>query len=430
MDVLHTALAVFVLTYFLISARHLPRIRMERSTAALLGAALMVIVGATTVSGALRSIDVEVLMLLLGMMLLVSSLQTCGLFRIISEWMVRRSTTPLRFFTLICVVTASLSALVLNDAVVLLLTPVIIETCYRLRLKPFPFLMGHVMAANIGSVATVVGNPQNAYIATQAGIGFLDFSYRLLPAAAVCLTVMIAMMAVIFRKDLLGGSLEAPDPSVMASFDHAEVEGRVRGQLLRRGSNLRLLLLVTAATVAAFTASNAIGLPLGHIAIIAGSVAALLTALLTDVRPREISSGVDWSILLFFIGLFVVIQGAVDSGLMQAMEVGLFTNTPLESGSGSSMAVLVALLSNLVSNVPAVLLVVGLMPVTGDMWYSLAAVSTLAGNATIIASAVNIIMAERAERLGVRIEFWRFMAAGLPVAVVTTLIAYGLLTLL
>lgn len=425
-----TALVILVLTYLLISVRVLPRVRVGRATAALVGAFLMVFTGVMGLTEAWMSIDIDVLLLLLGMMLLVSSLQSCGLFDIICAWMVRTSSTPIVFFILVCIVTAVLSALVLNDAVVLLLTPVIIESCYRLGIKPFPYLIGHVMSANIGSLATVVGNPQNAFIATKAGIGFIDFSMRLLPVATISLLMMMVMLVAIFRKDILETNFDRTlDSARMVTIEGLkERDACTRRCIIGRVGNLRLLLVITLVTVVAFTWSQSLGLPLAHIAFISGTTAALLTTLLTDVRASEINDGINWSIILFFVGLFVVIGGAASSGLLSDFETSLVAISGQDADSPMVLFLSAAFLSNLVSNVPAVLLIAEMLPMSEDAWYSLAAASTLAGNATLIASAVNIIMAERAEKLGVEIDFLRFMAVGLPVSIVTLTLAFLLMT--
>ncbi len=426
---METALAILILTYLLISVRFIPLVRMGRASAAMLGASLIVATGVLAFGDALRSIDLDVLFLLLGMMLLVSSLQSCGLFDIICGWMVKVSTTPLTFFMLVCIVSAVLSALVLNDAVVLLLTPVIIESCYRLGIKPFPYLMGHVMSANIGSLATVVGNPQNAFIATRADIGFIEFSSRLLPVASVSMILMMVVLIIIFRQDILINGFNKPsNPSSMITLKDGEKRDSLRCfGTIGRLDNLKILLIITSMTVLAFAFSQSLGLPLAHIAFLSGAIAAIVTVLITDVRVSEINSGVNWSIILFFIGLFVVIGGASSSGLLSNLETSLMVFSGQDADSPILLFISAALLSNLVSNVPAVLLIAELLPVSGDAWFHLAAASTLAGNATLIASAVNIIMAERAERMGVEIDFLKFMAVGLPISIITLTFAFILM---
>lgn len=409
-------------------------IKVSRASAALLGAILMILVGVLSIQRAWEAMDTEVLMLLLGMMLLVAALQCCGLFEIICAKMVRLSSTPLRFFIIIMVVSAVLSALVLNDAVVLLFTPVIIEACLRLRVNPVPYLIGEVMAANIGSVATVVGNPQNAFIATRAGIGFVDFSLHLAPVAAVCLLASMALLVFIFRHDLWKQSFPSiPDPDdlkTLARLQEVEV-CKSRRCILSRKRTLPLLVALTGLTVLGFALSHHVGIPLSIIAFSSGSLAAVLAVTLTDLRSKEVGERVDWSIILFFIGLFVVIQGVTDSGLLSAFQERLLPWGVGDLPDVPGITLLSAVLSNLVSNVPSVMLLAELIP-AGEMelWLILAASSTLAGNATLIGSAANIIMAERAERLGQEIDFWRFMTVGLPVTAVNLVICVLMFSLL
>lgn len=432
MDSLYLALAVFLITYFLISFRRIPVIKLSRSSAALFGAFLMVALGILSMQRAWEALDIEVIMLLSGMMLLVGTLQSCGMFEIICVTMVRLSSTPLRFFLLIMTVSAILSALVLNDAVVLLFTPVIIEACIRLRVNPVPYLIGEVMAANIGSVATVVGNPQNAFIATRAGIGFLDFSVNLVPVAVLCLLASMMLLVFIFRRDLWRVSFpSALDPDgLMTLHQVRQVENQNScRRLIPRKRLLPLLAVLTLGTVMAFAFSHQMGVPLSHIAFISGAAAVILSVSLTDLKPRELVDRVDWSIILFFLGLFVVIQGVTDSGLLSAFQV-----SPIFGGGESvldlpGLTMLSAVLSNLFSNVPSVMLLAEMIPVgETELWLILAASSTLAGNATLLGSAANIIMAERAERLGQEIDFWRFMLIGLPVTAMNLVICILIFT--
>lgn len=434
MNTFPLALGIFILTYLFISVRNIPGIKIGRSSAALIGATLMVGLGVVSFPRALSSIDVEVIILLLGMMLLVSSLQNCGLFEIICAKILRLSSTPLRFFILIMVVSAVLSALVLNDAVVLLFTPVIIEACYRLRVNPFPYLIGEVMAANIGSVATVVGNPQNAYIGTKAGISFLEFSATLLPVAALCLLSSTLFLVFIFRKDVLFHTFSAP--SEIESFlnpsraEQSKDKERTRQGILTSGLVLKILVILTIATVMMFAFSNALGIPLYTIAIGSGLLAAFISIFLNDSRVKDIGKGVDWSIILFFIGLFVVIQGAIDSGLLSQLEHYFFLWSGTTSLDVVNIGLLSAFMSNLVSNVPSVMLLGELISLQDtSLWLALAASSTLAGNATLMGSAANIIMAEKAEKMGHVINFWKFMLIGIPVTMLNLGICILLLSI-
>ena len=362
------ALAVFLFTYFLISIRRLPRIRLDRPIAALLGAALMILFGVVAPQRALESIDLDIIFLLLGMMLLVVALELCGLFEWVSLRMVRYASTQFRLLLIIMLASAILSALVLNDAVVLMFTPVVIRACHLVRTDPVPFLVGEAVAANIGSVATVVGNPQNAYIATKAGIGFLEFSAVLLPIAAISLALGVAL---IYIRSLIGenGSgfqelLMKTNMGMMAGID----------RLRKRRRALMVILTITFLAVLGFSLSNFIGVPLSMVAFIAGVAAFLTLLLLTDVRGREVLRGVDWSILLFFVGLFIVLQGVIDSGLLAEIQALFPGFGEGETPTLGTLTFFSAVLSNLVSNVPAVMLLGEMIPANDvGLWLALAA---------------------------------------------------------
>lgn len=433
MDTLWIAFAVFLLTYALISIRRFPKVRIERPAAALIGGALMVVLGVVGPSDAVSAINVDIVLLLVGMMILVAGLELCGFFEWVSLRMIKYSKDQFTFLVLTMVVTGTLSALVLNDTVVLLFTPIIIRTCRLLKSNPVPFLVAEAMAANIGSVATVVGNPQNAYIATAAGISFVDFSVKLVPVAAVCMLVAIGMMYVMFRKEISAGSAQEFRRRILeegwAVFQEEIVKGDAAAQsglakLREHRVGLYALLIITAGTFVAFVASHVIHAPIAVIAFIGGVAALFVVPMVSKVKSKDMLSGVDWSIILFFVGLFIVLRGVKDSGLLE--ELKAFFPGFQDGGMPTVgwLAALTALLSNLVSNVPSVMLLSELIPVSEtDLWIALASSSTLAGNATILGAAANVIVAEKAEGMGVEINFWRFTMVGFPIAMVTLFVS-------
>src|SRR5256712_3519680 len=193
---------VFVLTYVLISARKVGVLKIERPAAAMLGAALMILLGVVGPLEALQAINVSVLVLLLGMMLLVAGLDACGFFDYVSRLIARRARTQVELLAALMVVAAVLSALVLNDTIALLMTPIIVQACRAMALDPVPFLVGEGIAVNVGSVATEIGNPQNAYIGIRSGIPFTEFAFVMAPITAVCLGISIVVVAVAFRSRL------------------------------------------------------------------------------------------------------------------------------------------------------------------------------------------------------------------------------------
>ncbi|TMA03367.1 MAG: hypothetical protein E6J92_02005, partial [Methanobacteriota archaeon] len=336
---LAVATAVFLVTYVLISLRNVRRFPIERPAVAMLGGALMLVLGVLTPADALLAINLDVLLLLVGMMVLVAGLDVCGFFDLVSSRIALQAKSQVWFLAWLMIATAALSALVLNDTIALLVTPVVVRSARALRVNPVPYLVAVAIAANVGSVATEVGNPQNAFIAIRSGIPFLTFSAYLLPITIVCLAVSIGLVWFVFRKDLAA-------PLVAVTSMPAV-------PLQRRG--LGFTLGVTVAVSGAFLASGTPDwLPL--IALAGGSFVLFFLPFLTNSTARALIAKVDWSIILFFIGLFVVLGGVRASGLSAAIQGGFTTALGGRSGGLVWLVGLSSLLSNLMSNVPAVLL--------------------------------------------------------------------------
>jgi Na+/H+ antiporter NhaD/arsenite permease-like protein len=439
----YVALAIFLATYLGISIRHFKWFNIKRPIVATIGGFMMVFLGVVTPSQAFQSIDFGILGLLLGMMIMVVGLELCGFFTWVSKRIVLASRNQFQFLALIMISTAVLSALILNDAVVLLFTPIVIRACKMIKANPVPFLIAEAVSANIGSVATEVGNPQNVYIASISNVSFLDFSLRLVPVTAICLIVAISLVWVVFRKDLCEDRGFAT--SVEDAPNQAKRRLRARSKPIDReealkhsevgniNSSVYLVLGVLLLVFAGFILSPLTGVPIAIMAFLGGASVLFLLPLFnrgTDIRL--ILKQVDWTLLLFFVGLFVLLKGVDVSGLMAEM-VGLF-----QSGSGGNLGTIwglsgfCAVLSNLISNVPAVMLLAPFVSSIGTstIWLTLAASSTLAGNATILGAAANIIVVETGERMNVQVSFWKFIKVGLPITFVTLVISILMLSLL
>lgn len=413
---LYAATAVFLVTFVLISLRTVRRFSIERPAVALFGGGLMLVFGVLTPAEALASINLDVILLLVGMMILVSGLEVCGFFDFISSRIALRAKTQLSFLAWLMLATAALSALVLNDTIALLVTPVIIRSARALRVNPVPYLVAVAIAANVGSVATEVGNPQNAFIAIRSGIPFLTFTAYMLPVTVVCLAVSIAFVWFVFRKDLSVPLTPA------TSLPPAP---------LQRTGLLVTLGITIAVAVAFFVAATPEWLPL--IALVGGSFVLFALPFVSTATPRALIAKVDWSIVLFFVGLFVVIGGVRTSGLSAAIQTGFSSAFGGRSGGLVWLTGLTALLSNLISNVPAVLLLAEVVQGAGgslQLWLALAASSTLAGNATILGAACNVIVVQVASRDGVEVSMKQFVKAGLPITAVTLILATILIALL
>jgi Na+/H+ antiporter NhaD/arsenite permease-like protein len=286
----------------------------------------------------------------------------------------------------------------MNDTVCLLYAPVILRVTKRLELNPVPYLIALATASNIGSTATIIGNPQNALIGIRSRMPFLEFSRELWPVALVGLILDFLVIAAVYRRQIHGRPLLVPPP---------RNPGRIQPWLLGVSGVLGMAMLVL---LCLNYHPPAVAISLASIVIIAGSR-----------KPRRALQNVDWTLLFLFAGLFVVMRGVEVSGLTAI----LFERTRFllqESTPAASVGLTgtIALLSNLVSNVPAVMLYIPLIETQGarDLWTLLAMASTLAGNLTIIGSVANLIVLEAAKD-DVEIAFVEYLKVGLPITVLT-----------
>lgn len=425
------ALLIFIPTYVLISVRNLKFVVLERYAVVLFGAALMILLGVVSATDALGAVDLNTIALLLGMMLIVVGLELCGFFDWIAIQIVKRSQTRFKLLAIEMTVTAVLSALILNDTVVLLFTPIVVKTCIAIKANPVPYLVGEACAANIGSVATPVGNPQNAYIAVQSGISFNTFFTGLAPIALISLIIAVAIIYLVFRKDFTDGSSEMRFGLKNGkAIDCEEALNKLCSKKVDKA--VYMVLAILAFVFIGFIFSDKIGLPLALIAFIGGaSVLFLLPLIKKEATAGTMVRKVDWTLLLFFIGLFVLLKGVSVSGLLDDM-MNAFQNV---TGDGmddiAGLSLFTALLSNLISNVPAVML---LTPFVSDisstnLWLALASSSTLAGNATILGAAANVIVVEKASAEGVEVSLKDFIKAGLPITFITLFVSMLILSI-
>lgn len=388
------AAVVFALTYVVLGFGSLPPLRVDRTGATLIGATAMVGLGLLTPREAAAAIDVPTLALLLGTMIVVAHLRMAGFFGWLGARALRAAHAPRTLLVTVVALSGVLSALFVNDTVCLLLTPVVLETTLALGLPPVPYLLAVAMGSNVGGVATIVGNPQNMIVAGHSGLSYARFAAHLAPVAVAGLAVVAAALLVAFRRELARGRVEVPSPPA----------GPVDRPLMAKA------LVVSAGLLAALLAGATPGLA----ALLAAS-ALLITR---RVDPARVYAHVDWSLLLLFAGLFVVVEGVERAGLPARWLAALGAET---HASLPAFVAATAALSNLVSNVPAVLLLrgwVGAFESPERAWLALAMASTLAGNLTLVGSIANLIVVEQA-RGRAPIGFWAYARVGVPVTLLT-----------
>ena len=395
---------IFVATYVVIALGRAPGLRLDRTGAALLGASLMVASGSLTLNQAYRAIDFDTIVLLLGMMIIVAHLRLAGFFQLAAAWIGRHAHRPPLLLLGVVLVSGLLSAFLVNDTVCLMLTPLVAETTLAMRRRPLPYLLALAMASNIGSLATITGNPQNIMIGSFSQIPYAAFAGALAPVAAVGLVVATLLILLVHRREFL--TSERLTPPV--------VRVRWNGWLLLK------TLGITLATVALFFA----GQPPAKVAITAGA----LLLLTRRLKPERVYREIDWSLLLLFAGLFIVVRGMEMAAVTPAV---LAEAQALRLDHPAVLAAVAAVLSNLVSNVPAVLVLKPFILGLADphrAWLTLAMASTLAGNFTILGSVANLIVVERARRQNIEIGFWDYFAVGAPLTVATILIGVVMLS--
>jgi Na+/H+ antiporter NhaD/arsenite permease-like protein len=401
------ASAIFAITYVLISSRQLKILPLNRPAAALLGAVLMIATGVMTPERAYRSINYDTLVLLLGMMLISAYLYLAHFFEWAAELVLKFSQTPVRLLLYVTLTSGILSALLVNDTICLMLTPLVVAVIRRGKLPLLPFLIALATSANVGSVATLVGNPQNMIIGHYSHISFLEFSSTMLPVALVGLAINFFILRFGFRK-LLPKTAIAGGEQTVPKLDRD------------------LFAIVCVAFISIF-AGFFMGLNLAWTAM----TGAALVMVLARRDTHDVLKLVDWHLLLFFAALFVVVDGLRDTGLPDAI---YFRLRPIFGSTAPAQAWNLAWFSvvgsNIFSNVPFVLVAgnwITRFTNPGLMWKVLALSTTFAGNLTIVGSVANMIVVESA-RDHIQVGFWDYARFGIPITILTT--AAGVIVLL
>jgi Na+/H+ antiporter NhaD/arsenite permease-like protein len=398
------ALSIFAVTYVLISRPSWPVIHLDRPTAGLIGAVLMVAFGVLTPEQAYRAIDWSTLVLLLGMFVLAGCLRLAGFFDWAAATTLRHVRTPTSLLAALVLVSGLLSALLVNDTVCVMLAPLVIALMARSTLPTRPYLFALAAGTNIGGVMTAVGNPQNMIIAHAAPLTYLAFARALAPVGLVSLGLTVAVLRWLFRSQLGSDAIRIRTP---------------RPTDVDRPLLVRTLVCLTLVVVGFIAGLDLAWTALGG---------AVLAVVLAGRAPREILAEVDGPLLLFFAALFVIVGGLDAAQILAA--VGQWVR-PLIGAAGALGAFhltwISTVASNVVSNVPWVLVAIRWIGADGAAprpWLMLALTSTFAGNLTLFGSVANVIVFETArERIGV----WEFVKVGVPLTLITTAVGVALL---
>lgn len=388
--------AIVLLTFAGIAIGRYPIIKSNRTTIALMGVALLLVFRQVSFADLPGYIDFNTIILLFSMMILNANLKLAGFFSLASRWLEQHSRSPRTFLALEVLLVGILAALFLNDTVCLMFAPFLITLMDSLKRNPIPYLIALATASNVGSTATLTGNPQNMIVGIASGIPYAEFTLALLPVALLGLGVIWLVLVKMFPFEFKKGRFGVTE---------AKTEEQISKPLLTK------TLVITGGLLIAFLA----GAPIAMAAFLAAS----LLLITRRHQPQTVFAEFDWSLLVFFSALFIVSGALETSGVTREL-------VSLESISKGAniwnLSLVTAGLSNLVSNVPAVLL---LKPVVAAMqdarigWLTLASASTLAGNLTLLGSVANLIVAETAARYRVDLSFWEYLKPGVIITILT-----------
>lgn len=408
------AVAIFVIAYILIATEFVHRV-----AAAVGGASLMLILGVTDAEHAFFSedsgIEWNVIFLLLGMMLIVSVLKRTGIFEYVAIWSAKKAKgRPFRVMVILVVVTALASAILDNVTTVLLIAPVTFLVCSRLGVPVVPFLIAEALASNIGGTATLIGDPPNIIIGVKAGLSYNDFLIHLAPIVVLLMVVFVGLCRILFRKAF--------------TYDAAKVEAVMKlkeRDAIRDPRLLVISLAVLTVVTVAFALHSVLHLEPSVVALVGG----ILLLALSRLDAHEVAGDVEWPTLVFFAGLFIMVGGLVNTGVIALIAEG--AAGAVEGRLGLASMVLLwasAFLSAIVDNIPYV---ATMTPIVGELvagfpggegqvlWWSLALGADLGGNATAIGASANVVILGMAERAGHRISFWQFTRYGIVVTIIT-----------
>jgi len=405
-------LAVFVGTYVLIATE-----RIHKTIAAMAGGVAMILLGIVSQEQAFEHIDFNVIFLLAGMMILAGIIRKTGVF----GWMAVRAARlaggdAYRVLVVMSVITALASALLDNVTTVVLVGPITLFLAARLGLNPMPLIIAEILASNIGGTATLIGDPPNILIASAANIDFATFFLNMAPLAAIVLVVFLVAARWLFRSQLV------VDPEMRDALLALDERQMITDPKLLRSS-----LVVLGLTMLGFLLHGPLGYEPATVAL-AGAIALMIVA---GESPQEVLREVEWPTLFFFIGLFMLIAGVIEIGMIEAIATTLTDVTGGALAGGSFVILwLSAVLSGVVDNIPYT---ATMLPVVEQMsephggsqalWWALAAGADMGGNLTIIGASANVILASMSEREGHPIGFWTFMKYAGPVTLGSILIS-------
>jgi len=403
--------AIFVLTYALIASE-----KIDKTIAALAGGLMMILVGIISQEEAFEHVDFNVIFLLAGMMILAGIIRKTGVF----GWLAIRAARlaggePYRILVVLCVITAVASALLDNVTTVVLVGPITLFLAARLGMTPVPFLIGEILASNIGGAATLIGDPPNILIGSAADLDFVAFLSNMLPVSVLCMGLFLVAARWMFRGYF------TVDPEMRDAFLNLDER-----EMITHPELLRKSLLVLGLTLVGFLFHGLLHLEPATVAL-TGAVVLMVVA---REDPAEVLQEVEWPTLFFFIGLFMLVAGVIEVGFIEVLAEGAVALTGGETAPTAMLLLWMSgLLSGVVDNIPYTATMIPVVQQLSEgqdsdvLWWSLALGADLGGNATIIGASANVILVNLAAREGHAIGFWQFLKYGLLVTVGSLLVS-------
>ena len=418
------AVSVFAICYLIIFSE-----KVNRAVVALLGAAVMILTGVLTQTSALDGIDFNTLSLLIGMMIIIGTAEKSGLFEYVAIWSAKKvKANPRGLLIVLAVVTAVFSAFLDNVTTVLLIAPITIKICKQLQVNPYPYLLLEIFTSNIGGTSTLIGDPPNILIGSALDLSFMDFIQELSPIVLTCLILVITIFYFLWEKDLVATNENRQKIMRMNEKDE-----------IRKPNLLKKSLFVLFIVILGFVTAEETGIANGVIALAGAGLILFLYTLgkkqdVRDGRVEKIFSSIDWTTIFFFTGLFVIVYGLEETGILAILGEKFLNFTNYELPKVTLLTIWVsAIFSSIVDNIPFVATMIPMLKsmeeslggreIMMPAWWALSLGACFGGNGTIIGASANVIIAGIAARNGHPIRFIPFMKWSLPIMILTIILS-------
>ncbi len=418
------AVSVFAMCYIILFSE-----KVNRAIVAILGAAVMILTGVLSQTSALEGIDFNTLSLLIGMMIIIGTAEKSGLFEYVAIWSAKKvKANPRGLLIVLAIVTAVFSAFLDNVTTVLLIAPITIKITKQLKINPYPYLLLEIFTSNIGGTATLIGDPPNILIGSALKLSFMDFVKELSPIVITCMIIIVAIFDFFWKKTL-----------VASAENRMQVMLLQEKEAIRKPNLLKKSLFVLFLVILGFVTAEETHISNGIIAL---SGAGLILFLYTigknqdvrDQRVEKIFADIDWTTIFFFTGLFVIVYGLEETGILKILGEKFLAITDNNLEKITILTIWVsAILSSIVDNIPFVATMIPMLKsmeesvggreVMMPAWWALSLGACFGGNGTIIGASANVIIAGIASREGHPIKFLSFMKWSVPIMLLTIILS-------